>query len=290
MSIKGSASKSKSATSGTGSFTSSTTPNAPSWVTGLSQSFADQIPNLKPQVAGLSGLEQDAIGGLSGQNFGGLFNDAAGILRASAGQSAPSINAGDGAKGIDKFMNPYISDVVDATANDLDYSAAGTRSQQALDLARNQAFGGSGAAITRSMTEGELARARASALGGLRAQGFSDAAQLSQAEESRKLQASIAQAQASAAASAQQQAAAQGLLQIGNTGLNQQTGLGETQRGVDQSILNLPITTAATQIGLFGDLPIDTLTGQTTNGTETRNSTTKGSSVGVEAGYSYGGK
>lgn len=264
--------------------TSTSTPNAPSWVTGLSQSFADQIPNTNYQVAGLGGLQQDAVSALSGQNFGGLFGDAANILRGSAGYGPQQISAGDSSKGIGKFMNPYMAEVVQATGADLDYNDAGVRSQQALDLARNQAFGGSGAALTRSMTEGELARARATSLGNLRREGFSDAAALSQAEEARKLQAQIASAQAASASQANANAAAQGLLQIGNTGLNQQVGLGATQQATNQAQLNQPLTNLTSQIGLFGDLPSNLLTGQTNTTSGTVNQS--GSQTGTMSGTS----
>lgn len=275
--------KTKTTTNSTANTAQTTTPNAPSWVTGLSESFAGQIPGLKTQTAGLSGLEQDAMAGLSGQDFGGLFGDAAKILSANAGGGARSISGGDALQGVDKWLSPYLSDVVNATAADLDASAGAVRAQQDLDIVRNNAFGGSGSAIKQSMTEGELARARAASLGGLRQEGFMAAANLSQAEEARKLQARIAEAQAAAAAASNANAAAMGLLQIGNTGLNQQAGLGGVDRGVTQAQLNQPITDAATQIGLFGQLPADLLTGQTTTGTVNQTGKTTETTSGLLA-------
>jgi hypothetical protein len=81
--------------------------------------------------------------------------------------------------GLDKYMSPYTGQVVDAALQDYDYGAGQTRASQALDEARSGAFGGSGAAIGRSMTEGELARGRGSLSANLRDQGFTRGAGLS---------------------------------------------------------------------------------------------------------------
>jgi len=82
-------------------------------------------------------------------------------------------------EGLDKYMSPYTGQVVDAALQDYDYGAGQTRANQALDEARSGAFGGSGAAIGRSMTEGELARGRGSLSANLRDQGFTRGAGLS---------------------------------------------------------------------------------------------------------------
>jgi hypothetical protein len=263
-----------------------TTPDAPSWVTGLSEQFAGQIPNTGFTATGASGLQNDAFGSLSGQNFGGMFGDAASMFKSAGGSERPRVSEGDALQGVDKWLSPYLSQVVDATSNDLTENEGRVRSMQDLSMARNNAFGGSGSAITQSMTEGELARARASTLGGLRQDGFNSAAQLSQAEESRKLQARIAEAQAAAAASAMQLQAGQGLAGLGQTGIGLQADLGATQQGLNQQVANQPLTELAQQIGLFGQLPADLLTGQSTTGNvnQTGSSTGKSSSFGVDYG------
>jgi hypothetical protein len=81
--------------------------------------------------------------------------------------------------GLGKYMSPYTGQVVDAALSDYDFGAGQTRSNQALDEARSGAFGGSGAAIGRSLTEGELARGRGSLSANLRDQGFTRGAGLS---------------------------------------------------------------------------------------------------------------
>jgi hypothetical protein len=258
--------------------TSTSTPNAPSWVSDLSQQFAGQIPGAKTEVSGLSGLQQDAVNGLSGQNFGGMFGDAATLAQ----QSGEGITAKSGLGGVNDWLNPFLGGVVDATSADLDANDARTRAQQDLNIARTGAFGGSGAALTKSLTEGELERARATTLGGLRMGAFDSAAGNSQLDANRDLQAQIAQAGAKGSA-------ATTLGNIGAQGLGLQADLGGTQRDITQAQLNQPLGTLAAQMGLFGQLPAELLTGQTTTNrgsttgttaaTGTSNSKTKESSV-----------
>lgn len=93
--------------------------------------------------------------------------------------TASTYNASSLLDGLDKYMSPYTGQVVDAALADYDYGAGQTRASQALDEARSGAFGGSGAAIGRSMTEGELARGRGSLSANLRDQGFTRGAGLS---------------------------------------------------------------------------------------------------------------
>ena len=93
--------------------------------------------------------------------------------------TASTYNASSLLEGLDKYMSPYTGQVVDAALQDYDYGAGQTRASQALDEARSGAFGGSGAAIGRSMTEGELARGRGSLSANLRDQGFTRGAGLS---------------------------------------------------------------------------------------------------------------
>jgi hypothetical protein len=93
--------------------------------------------------------------------------------------NASTYSAGSLLEGLGNYMSPYTGQVVDAALSDYDYGAGQTRANQALDEARSGAFGGSGAAIGRSMTEGELARGRGSLSANLRDQGFTRGAGLS---------------------------------------------------------------------------------------------------------------
>ena len=115
---------------------------------------------------------------------GSAANYDAIMARAAKGYDATNATASNYSassllEGLDKYMSPYTGQVVDAALQDYDYGAGQTRASQALDEARSGAFGGSGAAIGRSMTEGELARGRGSLSANLRDQGFTRGAGLS---------------------------------------------------------------------------------------------------------------
>jgi hypothetical protein len=116
--------------------------------------------------------------GYTGQGYQARnVGDAVGYDPTSA--SASTYSASSLLDGLEKYMSPYTGQVVDAALADYDYGAGQTRANQALDEARSGAFGGSGAQIGRSMTEGELARGRGSLSAGLRDQGFTRGAGLS---------------------------------------------------------------------------------------------------------------
>lgn len=253
--------------------TNTTNPNAPSWVTDLAGQLSGQIPGVKTSVAGLSGLQQDAVNGLSGQSFGGMFGDAAGLAKSAAtgfDDYDPSALGG-----VQSWLNPFLGGVVDATSADLDANDARTRAQQDLNIARAGAFGGSGAALTKSLTESELERARATTLGGLRMGAFDSAAGNSQQDKSRELQGLIAASNANSGAATQ-------LGALGSTGIGLQADLGGTQRDIQNQQNNSGIADLVTQLGLFGDLsPImQLLTGQTTttSGTSSQRGTASGTS------------
>ena len=194
----------KTKSSSTTSSTATVTPNNPTWVTeglGAVGGGLQKLMGMDPKsfVAGPSALQtksyQDA-GNLSlspmyGQ-AGSIFNDVAGAganTYDAKGYDAQGYDATDATAqgytasslldGLDRYMSPYTNDVVNSALADFDYGAGQTRATQALDEARSGAFGGSGAAIGRSLTEGELARGRAATSAQLRDQGFMRGAGLS---------------------------------------------------------------------------------------------------------------
>ena len=194
----------------TSSSTQTRTPNNPTWVTeglagvgGALQGLMTMDP--KSFVAGPSALQTkafDAAGGLKlSDDYGrarGIFNDVAGAGAntydatgydpTKAGEAvgydptsaqAVTYNASSLLEGLEKYMSPYTGQVVDAALTDFDFGAGQTRANQALEEARSGAFGGSGAAIGRSLTEGEIMRGRGSLSANLRDQGFMRGAGLS---------------------------------------------------------------------------------------------------------------
>jgi hypothetical protein len=208
------------------------------------------------------------------------FDGAADMMRQAAGAPTPSI-----AGGIGQFMDPYLRDVVGATSADLDASDGRVRAQQALDLAHAGAFGGSGAALTQSATEGELARARATALGGLRAQGYAQAlggataqAQLDQQQQAQKLAAANGLTSLSSAYDANQRA-----------NIAAQTATGDDLRNVAQQQAQAPATSTAQIVAMLSGLPINLFTGQTSTGDIAATAKGQNTNVNASAGLSYSG-
>ena len=211
---------------------------------------------------------------------------------------ASSMSAASLLDGLGNYMSPYTKDVVDTTLADFDYNAGQQQAQAQLDEARSGAFGGSGAAITRSMLGDSLARARASAAAGLRDQAFNTGAGLSAQDAGFRQQAAAtnaanANAMAMANMQAQNQAgqfnagaqdtALSRLFQAGSglAGLGAQQGqedranvalqgdLGAQLRQIAQSKAGADVTLAQAQTGMFGGLPLNLLRGETSTGNST---------------------
>jgi hypothetical protein len=270
---------------------STTTPNVPDWASSLTQNVAGRVGGLldnNPQslVAPANYLQN--LAGANATNLSGTpwdYDAAADLTGAVANSDTPSI-----AGNIGQFMNPYLKGVVGATSADFDANAGKVRAQQALDLAGSGAFGGSGAALTQSATEGELARARATSIGNLLSQGYGQA-----------LGGATAQAQLQQQQQAQRLAAAGQLAGIaGQYGANQraniaaQTATGDDLRNIMQQQDQAPVSSTAQIVAMLNGLPINLFTGQTTDGTSNTQTNaqttgqTKGQSTNIYAGASFG--
>jgi hypothetical protein len=221
FSLFGSKNQSKTKTSSTTNTHSTTTPTVPQWASTLSQDVAGrvgEINRLDPQslFAPAHALQQQAGEGAAGlTGWRDTYQGAADLLGA-AGQRdaftyAPSLGSatsyeagrfggasvGPAASLLDNlsaYYNPYRDQITNPVLADLDVNAGRTRAQQDLDLAGSGAFGGSGAALTRSMTEGELARARAATLSGLLGDMFKTSTSLADSDAGRRQQTTWAQA------------------------------------------------------------------------------------------------
>lgn len=176
--LNGSAEKSKSTRDTTNSFTNTTTRNIPQWGRELVEKGAarvgevfdlDPASQVAPANSQILGAAQAAA------NLPTSASADTSWLKPYMSADTPFASGGKAYDYIDRYLNPYLKSVVDASASDLDAQAGQVRAQQALDLAGSGAFGGSGAALTQSMTEGELARARATTLSGLRSHAYDTA-------------------------------------------------------------------------------------------------------------------
>jgi len=302
MSFKfgGSASKTKS-TSNTNT-SSTTTPIVPEWASTLTQGVAGRVgdlTHLDPQslIAPANALQTMAgarAGDLSGSPWN--YDAAADLTRGAAntswldgymGMDTPFASGGKASDYVGGYLNPYLHEVVDSTAADLDVSDGRVRAQQALDLAGSGAFGGSGAALTQSMTEGELSRARAAALGGLRSQGYTTALGVAAGDADRATQARIANAQTALQDRAQkvgwgfqgqQQQLSAGDQLAGlssaydanqRANIATQANVGVALRGIDQEQRQAPVTSTQQIVAMLQGLPINLFTGEQKTGTET---------------------
>jgi hypothetical protein len=320
MSLKLGGSHSKTRTTSNTNTSSTTTPIVPEWASSLTQGVAGRVgdlTHLDPQslIAPANPLQTTAAGragDLTGSPWN--FDAAADLTRGAANTSwldgymrktAPSAAGGEASNYLDRYQNPFLHDVVDSTAADLDAHDGQVRAQQALDLAGSGAFSGSGAALTQSMTEGELSRARAAALGALRSQGYTTALGAAAGDADRATQAGIANAQTALQDRAQkvgwgfqgqqQQLSAGNQLaglssaydanQRGN--IETQANLGGVLRGINQEQRQAPVTSTQQIVAMLSGLPISLFTGEQKTGTE--NNVTKGTKteLNFEASHDF---
>lgn len=297
------------------------TPTNPEWVTRNVQSLTERIGQLGQGdpynlVAPASGLEQTAAANAQGlgrygfgyddaadvarmaNGYGHAYDQAADWMRGVANAQAPQAQAASLLDGLEAYYNPYRTQVTDAAMADFDAEAGRTRAAQDLALASQGAFGGSGAAITRSLTEGELARARSSQLSNLLAGMFNTSADLANQDAGRRQQASIANAQFAGEHAARQLQAAGALAGVASDNADRQlaisrtlgdltsargqsdrediaaqAALGQQMRGIDQAYRMAPYTALGAQVDMLSGLPLSLFNGRTSDMTE--NSTTR---------------
>lgn len=293
MSLNMSASKTK--TTNTANSTSNstsrstTTPLVPQWGSDLTQRVAGRVGSFLDvdpyeSVAPVHALQSQAVSRAGA--LGGL----------TAPPQIGAVSSGRGESLLDNlqaYMSPYTNDVVDTALADYDFGAGQTRAEQDLALARDGAFGGSGAAITRSMTEDALTRGRATTSANLRDQAFIRGAALSSEDANRRQQSAGLNAQL-----AQDRQSRNADLLFGydaneRSNIASLAGLGETMRGIDQQRREAPMANAQQLVAMLQGLPISLFTGQQADSSATENessegtSKTKGFSVG--ASYSFPG-
>jgi len=314
-----SANKSKTTRDSTGTFNNTTTPLVPDWAAGPVQTAAGRIGgllNLNPADLVAPAHSMQLRGAADSADLGGYdgnFGMATELTRGAVDTSwlQPQLNAGtpfaSGGKAydyVDRYLNPYLKDVVDSSAADFDANAGQVRAQQALDLAGSGAFGGSGAALTQSMTEGELARGRASTLSGLRSRAFEQALSAAAGDAERATQARMGNAQTALQDQAQKAAfgfqarnmqlnagnqlgaLASGLDANRRANIDVRAGLGETFRGIDQAQRQAPVTSTQQVVAMLNGLPMNLFVGQNEQGVKTDQSVEKTKGVQVSGSVS----
>ena len=285
---------------------STTTPIVPEWASNLTQRAAGRVNGLmdldpNSLVAPASALQEQAATGAGNLNGSPWNYDAAlDVSRGAANTSwldpytsaaTPFASGGKAYDYVDKYLSPYLKDVVDSSGADFDANAGQVRAQQALNLAGAGAFGGSGAALTQSMTEGELARARSSALSSLRSHAYDTALTAASGDAERASQARIANAATALQdraqkvgfgfqAQQQQLAAANQVASLAGerdatqrNNIAAQAGLGDTFRGIDQQQRQAPVTSTQQIVAALSGLPINLFTGEQSDRVERKTGT-----------------
>ena len=267
--------KKKTKTSSQMTAQATTTPINPVWSSDLIQGLSGQtraLGQIDPQSLVAPASAQEVLGAnralaLDGQ--AGLYEEAAARTRAAADMPAPQVQAASLLENLEAYANPYGRQVTDAAMADFDAEAGRVRAQQNLSLAGAGAFGGSGAALTRAQTEGELARARNTQLSGLLSDMFRTSATLSGQDADRRQQASMANAQFAADQAARRLQGAQALAaQAGARAQGQrddiatQAAIGAQMRGIDQARRMAPFTALNAQADIAARLPLELFRGQ----------------------------
>jgi hypothetical protein len=297
--------------------TATRTPINPEWVTSGLEGLGGKIMGLANEnprkfVAGASPLQTRAFVDAAKLKTSPRFNQAGDIFNRVAGAGANTyeaqgydaerFNASSLLEGLDKYMSPYTGDVVNTALADYDFGAGETRANQALDEARSGAFGGSGAAITRALTEDSLTRGRGALSAGLRDTAFTRGAGLSATDAGFRNQAAAANAAAANQAAAfraqaaneagrfnagametalaRQLSAGGALGELGaqegaNTRANValQGQMGADQRAIAQAQAAAPLSVLQALSGTFSGLPLNLLSGETQTGSQQSSST-----------------
>ncbi len=272
--------KKKTKTSSTETSRTVTTPTRPDWVDDQAKGLNDALTEWgrrdpAASVAPLSDLERRASEGAAGLGVGGGWGSG-GTDWANWGRPTPATGPApvatapelSGARlegrgevpqaasvldNLSAYMTPFRDQVLAAAMGDYDAEAGRRRAAQDLELAGQGAFGGSGAALTRSLTEGELARGRNSRLAGLLDQMFAQGASLSAGDADRRQQASTAAAQLAQAREIEQAQLAQAR-DIERARLSQEGGLETARLSQAAEAGRMQDALARAQLGQEGEL------------------------------------
>lgn len=245
--------------------TATTERTNPSWVTDALSDYTGKVTGLLDKnpsdlVAPANALQTQA--GAAAAGLGGWQDMAKGAAGATSQVGSSSL-----LQGLDDYMSPYREDVVDASMADFDASAGQARAAQAAAAARNSAFSGSRYGVAEAQTEGELARARATADATLRDSMFNTGASLSNMDAGRRQEAALANQRAEAADRDRQLSAA-GLMGSGaRSDLELQMGIGGALRDIDTEERQSELGLLGAVGGLLGQGQYELFNGSNSSGT-----------------------
>lgn len=190
--------------------------------------FADKIKNTEfesysgDRVAGLSGLERQAMGGYGALTLPSEIQQASDIFGDMANRT-PAQRAAD----ISEYTNQFTSNVVDPTINRMLRERAQARVSEDADMIKRKAFGGARRDLYEGEREGAFEANMGQTLGQLQSQGYLNAVQRANAEDMSRMN------------------AAKSMLAAGISGLGAQTDIlgrqlaaGGIERGIEQADLD----------------------------------------------------
>ena len=288
---------SKNTTSSTGTFDRTSTSSLPDWATGPIQGSLARTYQLGTTtdpmslVAGPSDLEKQGYriaSTLTPQPWN--QDNAVGWTNDVALAGAPRVQAASLLDGLQNYFNPYDQQVIQASAADFDANAAQTRAQQTLADAGARSFGGydSGAILGKSLTEGELARARGSLLSGLRQTGFNTATGLSNEDAARRQQADALNAQMAQQQNQQKLAAANQVQSLVNgydanarSNIATMGDVGGLFRGIQQAQQTAPLDLQSWLNSQVSGLPLGLFGTTNETGTSSETGATKNAPSGM---------
>jgi hypothetical protein len=201
------------------------------------------------RVAGLTGLQQQALQGYGGLDMGApAFAQAADVYSTIAGE-------GLSPERIQTYMSPYTQNVIDASMRDLARQRDITLNEMGAAATRAGAFGGSRQGVAEAETQRAFAETAADTAARLREAGYSQAAGLAQADLAQRMAAAQG-GMGAAGAGLQQQVA----------GLGAQMAAGEAERILGQQGLDAlyerymlemqyPLTQFGVATGAAGAIP-----------------------------------
>jgi len=249
---------------------STATPIVPGQIQDPIFGLYGQLGQLTGQGGGNDLLNQagQTAAGLTGSPWN--FDSAADLTRGSLLTGGPASASSGSIGSTDKFMNPYLQNVVNSSL--ADYDVSGQRSLEGLALRTAGGNTGSNAAVADALTRGELARGRGSLESSLLMQGQDRAFGLADQQANRDQQANLLNAQLNA--QYQQQEAAQKLAagaQLGNLSslfdANQRANAG-FQGDLGTLLGNQDVDYLSKLAGIAGTLPGQMFVGQDTTGTQ----------------------
>lgn len=246
-----------------GKSSKTTTPINPQWATDANQGLANDLTAARKvdplsRVAPTNSLLDQAAASAGA----GISPELLGLI--NKGTGGASVSAQSGADFMDKYKNPYLDQVLKSALADFDVEAAKQNARADLGLAGSGAFGGSGAALTKSMLGGELARGRAATSAGISSDAFNTAANYGSQDANRFLQASTANAQFADSAAGRALQAAGLLGNLEQQRFSNQFAMGDYQRNLDSEVRNADLGALERMAAINSAIPYQLFSGSKT--------------------------